>query len=135
MSAANMKPATISSNIFSNQFRTRRLSLDKLTAQQKNDRHRKEDVDQSEYQERNCYPAHGRDGFLCSHHSVNDPRLTSEFSHGPTCFDRNKAERASGDQYAQNPFVVGHAAMSPGEPATRNRQYEQRASGKDPQIT
>ena len=41
-----MKPATISSYIFRDDFRKRGLGFNKLTAQQKNQRHRKEEVDE-----------------------------------------------------------------------------------------
>src|SRR6266513_934827 len=129
-----MKPATISSNIFRDDFRKRGLGFNKLTAQQKNQRHRKEEIDEREYHKRNRNLLHRSDGFLCSHHAVNDPGLAPKFGHYQSRFDCNETYRPGGHDRAQDPLAVRNSPIFPSEPANRHRQNDQHESAEDHEI-
>src|SRR6185369_5812811 len=73
---------------------------------QKNVEHRERDEGHDE-------SGHRRDSFARAHHSVNDPRLSSDFSHGPTSLNRDEAEGRRDHKQTQKPFRIQPGLLAP----------------------
>src|SRR5215470_2815821 len=80
---------------------TSSMAVSELTEQKKHDYQRQENVEQRERQKRNNQAGHRCDGGSRPHHTLNDPWLSSDFRHSPSCFNRDQAQRRCADQRAQ----------------------------------
>src|SRR6266436_2684622 len=82
------------------------LCFHKLTAKQKDDDDRQQQVDDRERGKWDDQSGHRSHGISGAHKPIDDPGLSSEFGHKPAGLYCNHAERRGTQQRAQRPFLI-----------------------------
>src|SRR5438309_2430116 len=102
MRDAKMKMATMTSSTSHPAWLgwQRIAGLQKLAAQEKHNDHCQKDVNHGEDNKRRNQSRHRRYRFASPHHSINYPGLASQFRYHPSGFNRQKSQRAGGNQAA-----------------------------------